>query len=183
MRRSDQSELHIPECMVSRRHMREEYLFGQFYQLWTLHSMNWLSRGLATELKPVSGLYAEHTIKDSFEFSRVLEEFVESNWDGLANTIVCSFDISSLFTNIRLQKTIQICLVALNRDYGIKTLILLINSPGRCCSRQLLKSSLASTECFTTWCGIGVALGASPYSLRTFLFVIAKGNWSLKSYH
>ena len=111
--------------------------------------MNWLSIGLATELKSAAGLYAEHTIKDSFELSRVLEDFVESKQDGLANTIVCSFDISSLFTNILLQKLLDLlgCPVQGLRH---KTLILQINSSGRCCSRQLLKLSLASTECLTT---------------------------------
>ena len=63
-----------------------------------------MAKWLATELKPVVGLYAEHTIKDSFEFCRILEEFAESNPEQLASTFMCSFDITSLFTNIPLQE-------------------------------------------------------------------------------
>ena len=44
----------------------------------------------------------EYTIKDSFSFAEEL-----SNYDS--NLVVASFDVESLFTNIPLQETIDLC--------------------------------------------------------------------------
>ena len=79
-----------------------------------------MARWLATILKPVVDFYSGHTVKDTFDFVQELEEFVNTRQGNMANTFMCSFDITSLFTNIPLQQTIQICLDTLYRNDRIK---------------------------------------------------------------
>ena len=71
-------------------------------------------------LKPVVDLYSVHMVKDTFDFSKELEKFAETNKDQLTNTFLCSFDIASLFTNIPLIETVEICLDALYRNELVK---------------------------------------------------------------
>ena len=53
-------------------------------------------------LQPIST--SQFTIKDSFSFADWAKTFNHNN------EIMCSFDVSSLFTNVPLDETIQICL-------------------------------------------------------------------------
>ena len=78
-----------------------------------------VAKWLAEQLKPVVRKYSAFTIKDTFEFCEKLEEFqVENDSNGL---FMCSFDVVSLFTNIPLEKTIDICLDSLYRDDDVPT--------------------------------------------------------------
>ena len=73
-----------------------------------------LAKWLAGILRPVVDKYSERTIRDTFEFCDHIEQFSKENdWSDM---YMCSFDIVSLFTNIPLQETIQICLDTLYRD-------------------------------------------------------------------
>ena len=77
-----------------------------------------MSKWLAEQLKPVVGKYSTHTIKDTFEFCEELEDFqVDHN---SSDKFMCSFDIASLFANIPLEKTLNICLDTLYRDKNVK---------------------------------------------------------------
>ena len=64
-----------------------------------------LAKFLATLLQPVLELYSINCINDSFFFAEMIQQFkVNSN-----DSILCSFDICSLFTNVPLAETIEIC--------------------------------------------------------------------------
>ena len=64
-----------------------------------------LAKFLATLLQPVLELYSTNCINDSFSFTKMIQQLkVNSN-----DFILCSFDICSLFTNIPLAETIEIC--------------------------------------------------------------------------
>ena len=71
-----------------------------------------LARWLAELLKPVVERYSSHTVKDSFSFCDILRQ--QRNLGDTA--FMCSFDVKSLFTNVPLSETIQICLDALYRS-------------------------------------------------------------------
>ena len=68
-----------------------------------------LAKWLASILDPVLSLYSTHCICDSFTFVESLRT------SGLksSSTFLCSFDVSSLFTNVPLVETINICADAL----------------------------------------------------------------------
>ena len=71
--------------------------------------------GWLTEvLRPVLEKYSERTIRDSFHFCGNLDDFMVRQ--APSGTFMCSFDVVSLFTNIPLAETIQICLDTLYRD-------------------------------------------------------------------
>jgi hypothetical protein len=53
-------------------------------------------------LQPISA--NQHTVKDSFSFADWAKTYKHNN------EIMCSFDVSSLFTNVPLDETIHICL-------------------------------------------------------------------------
>ena len=57
-----------------------------------------LAQWLVELLKPVRDLYATHCISDSFQFTQVIHNLEVSP----SNSFLCSFDISSLFTNVPL---------------------------------------------------------------------------------
>ena len=67
-----------------------------------------LSKWLASLLEPVLKRFSTHCIRDSFTFADAIHNSKDSN-----NLFMCSFDISSLFTNIPLEETINICADAL----------------------------------------------------------------------
>ena len=56
----------------------------------------------------VSSLKKSHCISDSFTFAKTMQ-----NLDIDPNVFMCSFDVSSLFTNVPLDETIKICSEAL----------------------------------------------------------------------
>ena len=67
------------------------------------------AKWLAEILAPVLKLYSSHSVKDSFTFAN----FIQNCNLEPAKTFLCSFDISSLFTNVPLDETIEICADAL----------------------------------------------------------------------
>ena len=60
---------------------------------------------LCTILQPVLDRYSTRCIEDSFTFAKTIQDLTTDS----DQTFLCSFDISSLFTNIPLGETIQIC--------------------------------------------------------------------------
>ena len=62
-----------------------------------------LASYLVNILKPIST--NQHTIKDSFSFADWAKTYKPTN-----DSIMCSSDVASLFTNVPLDETIQICL-------------------------------------------------------------------------
>ena len=70
-----------------------------------------MARWLAEILQPVLRHYSKYVVADSFEFCRTLGEHVNLG----ENVFMYSFDVRSLFTNVPIEETIQICLDALYR--------------------------------------------------------------------
>ena len=64
-----------------------------------------LAKSLSSLLEPVLTVYSSNCIRDSFTFVDIIKT---SNLDP-SSIFLCSFDISSLFTNFPLAETIQIC--------------------------------------------------------------------------
>ena len=62
-----------------------------------------LSKWLASLLQPVLKRFSTHCIRDLFMFADAIHNLKDSN-----NLFMCFFDISSLFTNVPLEKTINI---------------------------------------------------------------------------
>lgn len=73
-----------------------------------------VAKYLAKVLKPVVDLYSTNCISDSFAFANLINE---SNFT--TSSVLCSYDIKSLFTNVPLSETIDICIKALYEDQGI----------------------------------------------------------------
>ena len=63
-----------------------------------------LSKWLASLLQPLLKRFLTHCIRDSFTFADTINKLKDSN-----NLFMCYFDILSLFTNVPLEKTINIC--------------------------------------------------------------------------
>ena len=78
-----------------------------------------MAKWLTQLLKPVVSKVGNHTIKDSFEFCKILDEYCTNGDFSPENSFMCSFDVLSLFTNIPLEETITICLETLYRDCAI----------------------------------------------------------------
>ena len=74
-----------------------------------------ISRWLADQLKPVVERFSSHTVKDSFSFCDILRE-KENIGD---EAFMCSFDVKSLFTNVPLDETLNICLDTLYRSEDV----------------------------------------------------------------
>ena len=116
---------------------------------------------LALLLEPVLEKYSAHTIKDTFELCGNIQRYSEEHDTTIA--FMCSFDITSLFTNIPLEATIQTCLDTLYRDEELLTPSL----PENVLHKLLLK---ATTEVEFSFDSImyrqvdGVAMG-SPLGL------------------
>eukprot|EP00794_Sanderia_malayensis_P010538 gene10538-11650_t len=68
-----------------------------------------LAKWLSEVLEPVLNLYSDNCISDSFTFAN----FIQNLELNPAKTFLCSFDVSSLFTNVPLDETIKICAEAL----------------------------------------------------------------------
>ena len=67
-----------------------------------------LGKWLASLLQPVLEQFLSHCISDLFTFAKTMQ-----NLDIDPNVFMCSFDVSSLFTNVPLDETIKICSEAL----------------------------------------------------------------------
>ena len=63
-----------------------------------------LSKWLESLLEPVLKRFSTHCIRDSFTFADAIQNSKDAN-----NLFMCFFDISSLFTNVPLEETINIC--------------------------------------------------------------------------
>ena len=85
--------------MIFLKFMKLAALSGELSHPWT-HKYN-LASSLVSVLKPIST--NQFTIKDPFSFVH----WVKSHKDN--NESMCSFDVCSLFTNVPLGETIQIC--------------------------------------------------------------------------
>ena len=75
-----------------------------------------LARFLNNLLEPVTKRFSTYALKDSFAFA----EKIRGTPAG--NTYMVSFDVRSLFTNVPLEETINICADALYRDNQLKLL-------------------------------------------------------------
>ena len=64
-----------------------------------------LAEFLAALLQPVLELYSTNCINDSFSFAEMIQQLKVNPNDST----LCSFDICSLFTNVPLAETIEIC--------------------------------------------------------------------------
>ena len=71
-----------------------------------------LAKWLASILQPVLEQFSTYCIKDSFTFAQTMHDLRSKEKD----VYLCSFDISSLFTNVPLKETIDICAEALYKD-------------------------------------------------------------------
>ena len=72
-----------------------------------------LARWLTEVLEPVLTRYSSHVVSDSFTFC---DDLREHRWGkNLENSFMCSFDVKSLFTNVPIDETINICLDSLYR--------------------------------------------------------------------
>ena len=82
-----------------------------------------LAKWLAEVLIPVSNMYSTYCISDSFVFSEIVRGFErQSN-----NAFMCSFDVTSLFTNVPIEETINICADVLYRGNSTP-----LNFPRKC---------------------------------------------------
>ena len=71
-----------------------------------------LAKWLSEVLDPVLQKYSKHCINNSFTFAKFMQNLNIEN----ETSFMCSFDISSLFTNVPLSETIKICADALYRS-------------------------------------------------------------------
>ena len=76
-------------------------------------SQHEIAKWLAEILAPVIKLYSSHCVQDSSTYGNFMQN---CNLEP-AKTFLCSFDISSLFTNVPLDETIEICAEALHRGH------------------------------------------------------------------
>ena len=76
-------------------------------------SQHELAKWLGEILAPVLKSYSSHCIKDSITFANFIQNY---NLEP-TKAFLCSFDISSLFTNVPLDETIGICADALYRGH------------------------------------------------------------------
>ena len=79
-----------------------------------------LAKFLAALLQPVLNHYSINCIQDSFTFAKRIQKLsVNRN-----KCFLCSYDICSLFTNVPLAETIEICSQALAKSFQ-KTFLLI----------------------------------------------------------
>ena len=71
-----------------------------------------LAKWLTSLLQPVLQNFSSNCLSDSFTFVKEVRKFTFSP----SSVFLCSFDISSLFTNVPLAETIEICADALYND-------------------------------------------------------------------
>ena len=72
-------------------------------------SQHELTKRLSEILAPVLKFYSSNCVQDSFTFANFIQNYKLEP----AKTFLCSFDISSLFTNVPLDEIIGICADAL----------------------------------------------------------------------
>lgn len=94
------------------------------------------SKCQAEVLQPVVNKYNKRCVKDSFEFASAIR-----NTQIIPGAIMCSFDVVSLFTNVPILQTIDICCDALYRSSDISVLQIRENE-----FRVLMKSVTTDVE-------------------------------------
>ena len=94
-----------------------------------------LGKWLASLLQPELERFLSHYISDSFAFTKTMQ-----NLDIDPNVFVCSFDVSSLFANVPLDKTIKICSKALYDESDSQPVI------PKNVFLELMKSATSSVE-------------------------------------
>ena len=67
-------------------------------------SQHELGKWLVGLLQPVLKRFSSHCVLDSFTFAKIMQ-----NLHIDRNILICSFDVSSLFTSVPLDETIKIC--------------------------------------------------------------------------
>ena len=77
-----------------------------------------LGKWLAGLLQPVLERFSSHCISDSFTFAKTMQIL-----DIDPNVLMCSFHVSSLFTNVPLDETIKVCSEALYDDSDLQPVI------------------------------------------------------------
>ena len=77
-----------------------------------------LGKWLAGLLQPVLEWFSSHCISDLFTFAKTMQ-----NLDNNPNVFMCFFDVSSLFTNVSLDETINIYSEAHGDDSDLQPLI------------------------------------------------------------
>ena len=112
-----------------------------------------LGKWLANLLQPVLERFSSHCISDLFMFAKTMQ-----NLDIDPNVFMCSFDVSSLFTNVPLDETIKICSEALYGQSNSRPVI------PKDVFVELMKSATSSVEFIfnNTMCKQtdGVAIGS-----------------------
>ena len=71
-----------------------------------------LAKWLASILQPVLEQFSTNCMKDSFTFAQTMQDLRFERKD----VYLCSFNISSLFTNVPLKETIGLCAEAFYKD-------------------------------------------------------------------
>ena len=94
-----------------------------------------LGKWMAGLLQPVLERFSSHCISDSFTFAKTMQ-----NLDIDPNVFMCSFDVSSLFTNVPFDKTIKICSEALYDQFDSQPVI------PKDVFVELIKSATSSVE-------------------------------------
>ena len=83
----------------------------------TRSAQHQLTKWLTSFLQPVLQNLFSNCVSDSFTFVKEVRQFTFSP----SSVFLCSFDISSLFTNVLLAETLQICADALYNDDSMAT--------------------------------------------------------------
>ena len=94
-----------------------------------------LGKWVAGLLQSVLEWFLSHCISDSFTFAKTMQ-----NFDIDPNAFMCSFDVSSLFTNVPLDETLKICSEALYDQSDSQPLI------PKDVFVELMKSATSSVE-------------------------------------
>ena len=108
-----------------------------------------VSKWLCKVLQPVYKRYNTHCVKDSFEFINLLRN------DKLpSDGHMCSFNIVSLFTNVPLEETIQICAEALYQNVDLEPVICSLSERSFCKLLRMVTSGVEfplTTLCTSRW--------------------------------
>ena len=78
-----------------------------------------LAKWLTEVLKPVLDKYSAYLLKDTFEFCDHVDEFSTRSELNMESVCMCSFDVVSLFTNVPLHETVNVCMDVLYRDDAV----------------------------------------------------------------
>ena len=128
-----------------------------------------VSKWLCKVLDPVVKMYNGHCVKDSFAFIDLLKD---KNVRSTGH--MCSFDVVSLFTNVPLEETIDICADALYRNEDNDDPVAISEDS----FRKLLKKVTSGVEFSfddTMYCQVdGVAMGSPLGPVLANIFV---GYW------